>query len=120
MQSQKVFLQLYVAWTLLTEFNWLSVTHMKTLWYSIVFTQYFIIFSIIAMSACGFCFVRFCFAEVALPELLKEPHQPIFNFPKGSSGQKKPVHCSFQGKWFDIATMHAWIQLAIALADVLM
>ena len=24
-----------------------------------------------AISTCGFCFVRFCYAEVALPELLK-------------------------------------------------
>ena len=26
--------------------------------------------------------------------------QPVLNFPKGSFGQKKPVHYSFQGKWF--------------------
>ena len=83
--------------------------------------------------------------------------QPVLNFSKGSFGQKKPVLCSFQGKWFSswvvlaslwwstrssflflwytyvlmvtflilymiwhIATMHAWIQLAVALAHVLM
>ena len=50
------------------------------------------------------CFVRFCnemYAEVVLPDLLEEPHHPALNFPKGSFGQKKPVHCSsFQGKWF--------------------
>ena len=47
-------------------------------------------FLMLAMSACGL-FVHFyykMYAEVALPELLKEPHQlqPIVNFPKGSFG----------------------------------
>ena len=31
------------------------------------------------------------YAEVSLPEPLEEPHQPVFNFPKGSFGQKKPA-----------------------------
>ena len=62
-----------------TEFNCQCATHMKTLLYSIIFTQYFIIFSVLAMSACGYCFAYFCYAEVALPELLKELHQPILS-----------------------------------------
>ena len=107
------------------------------------------------------CFVHFCYkmyTEVALLELFEESHHPVFNFLKGSFSQKKPVHCSFQGKWFSslvvlaslwwstrcsflcsvvylcvygyilntlhdliyVATMHAWIQLAIAMAYVLM
>ena len=40
------------------------------------------------------------YSEVILSELPEEPHQPVLNFPKRSFGQKKPVHCSFQGKWF--------------------
>ena len=134
--------------------------------YSIIFMRYFIIVLTLAVSACGFCFAHYCYAEVVLPELLKEPHWPILKFPKRSFYQKKQMHCSFKGKWFsswmilaslwwstrcimkhkvqfsvlsvfcglpmclwlhfkyftwfDIVTMHAWIQLIIALAYVLM
>ena len=34
--------------------------------------------------------------RLILPKLLEES----LNFPKGSFGQKKPVHCSFLGNWF--------------------
>ena len=36
------------------------------------------------------CFVHFCYeyAEVSLPELLEEPHQPALNFPKGSLARR--------------------------------
>ena len=105
------------------------------------------------------CFILFIMLK--LPPYLncsKSPTmQPVLNFSKGSFDQKKPVLCSFQGKWFSswvvlaslwwstrcsflflwymyvlmvtflilymiwhIATMHAWIQLAVALAHVLM
>ena len=41
------------------------------------------------------------YAAIALPELPKEPHQSVkFSFHERSFGQKKPVHCNFQGKWF--------------------
>ena len=85
MQPQKVFYSHMYAWTMLTEFNCQSATYMEILLYSIIFTQYFIIFSMLAMSACSFCFAHFCYTEVALSELLKEPHQPILNFRKRSS-----------------------------------
>ena len=61
------------AWTLLTEFNCQSTTHIKMLLYSIIFMHYFILFN--ACRVCiRPCFIHFCYAEVALPELLKEPH----------------------------------------------
>ena len=88
------------AWTMLTEFNCQSATQVKN---AVVFYYIHAILHNL-FNACHvymwLLFCPFCCAEVALPELLKEPHQPILNFPKRSFGQKKPVHCSFQGKWF--------------------
>ena len=59
------------AWTLLTEFNCQSATHMENV---IVFYYY----SVLLLNVCHVCiwpcFVHFCYAEVALPELLEEPH----------------------------------------------
>ena len=84
------------AWTMLTEFNFQSSTHVKMPSYSIIFTQYFIQLPCLHVAL----FVRFyyeMYAEVSLPKLLEEPHQPVLHW---SFGQKKPVHCSFQGKWF--------------------
>ena len=43
------------------------------------------------------------YAAIVLPKLPEEPHQPVnFSFPERSFGQKKPVHCSLQGKWFNL------------------
>ena len=49
------------AWTMLTKFNCQSTTRVKN---AVIFTHYFI----------SLMFYPFSFAEVALPELLEEPH----------------------------------------------
>ena len=40
-------------------------------------------------------------ANLILPEIPPEPHQPLsYKFPKRAYGQKKVVYCSFQSQWF--------------------
>ena len=91
------------GWTMLTEFNCQSATCVKN---AVVFNYIHVIATSYACHVCmQHCFVHFCyemFAEVSLPEVLEKPHQSVLNFPKRSFGQKKSVHCSFQGKWFSI------------------
>ena len=61
------------AWTMLIEFNCQSATHVKN---AVVFHYIHTLFHTL-FNACHVCiwpcFIRFCFAEIALPELLKEP-----------------------------------------------
>ena len=86
---------------MLALFNCLSTTGVKkaiVLYYNVHVILYTLL---IACHVCiSPCFVHFCYAKVALPELLEEPHQPVFKFPKESFGQKKLVQYSFQGKWY--------------------
>ena len=89
------------AWAMLTEFHCQSSTHVKTPLYSIIFMHYFILLSALAISA--YSLVSFIFVMLKLPYLNYSKSlimQLVLNFPKGSFGQKKPVYCSFQGKWF--------------------
>ena len=71
------------AWTMLTEFNCQSATCMKD---AVVFYYIHTILHTLfnACHACMWpCFFHFCYkmyAEVALPELLENPHQPVLNF----------------------------------------
>ena len=63
--------------------------------------HYFILFLMLAMSAYGLVSSVFVMLKLPYQNYLKCLNmQPVLNFPKGSFGQKKPVHCSFQGKWF--------------------
>ena len=84
-----------------TLFNCLSTTGVKKailFYYNIHVILYTLL---ITCHICMWpCFVHFCYAKVALPELLEEPQQPVFNFPKKSFDQKKLVQYSFQGKWY--------------------
>ena len=70
------------TWTMLTLFNCLSTTEVKE---AIVFyyNVHVILYTpLIACHACMWpCFVHFCYAKVALPKLLKEPHQLVFQVP---------------------------------------
>ena len=82
----------------------LPVSHMCEKSHCILLYSHDITYSLNASHVCMLpCFVHFsyvAYADASLPELLKEPHQPVFNFPKRPFGQKKLVHCSLQGKWF--------------------
>ena len=71
------------AWTMLTEFNCQSAICMKNV---IVFYYIHTILHTL-FNACHVCMwsclFHLCFemyAEVALPELFEEPHQPVLNF----------------------------------------
>ena len=86
---------------MLTEFNSQSATRVKN---ATVFYYIHAILHTIALSACSIVlsvFIMKCMLKLPyLNYVLEEPHQPVLHFPKGSFGRKKPVHCSFQGKWF--------------------
>ena len=89
---------------MLTELNFHSATHVKMPLYSIIFMHYFILLIMLAMSAYGL--ISSIFIMLKLPYLNYSKSltmQPTLNFPKGSFGQKKPVHYSFQGKWFELS-----------------
>ena len=87
------------AWTMLTKFNCQSATHVKMLLYSIIFTHYFMLFLMLAMSAYGLVLSVFIKLKLPYQNYSKGlTMQPVLNFPKGSFGKKKPVHYSFQGK----------------------
>ena len=56
------------------------------------------------------CIVHFCYemyAEVSLPELLEEPHQPIFNFPKGSLARRNL--CIVASRASGLAAKWCWL-----------
>ena len=61
------------ALTMLTEFNCQSGTHVKN---AIVFYYIHTLFHTLTLvNVCIWpCFIRFCYVEVTLPELLEEPH----------------------------------------------
>ena len=87
------------AWTMLTEFNCQSATHVKN---AVLFYYSHPILCMHAMSACSTIlsiFVTKCMLNFSIwTTWIVSPA----NFPKRSFGQKKPVHCSFQGKWFSV------------------
>ena len=90
------------AWAMLTEFNCQpSTTCVKN---TIVFSYIHALFHMLlmlAISAYGLVSSVFVMLKLPYQNYLKcITMQPVLNFPKGSFGRKKPIHCSFQGKWF--------------------
>ena len=87
---------------MLTLFNCLSTTDVKkaiVFYYNVHVILYTLL---IACHVCMWpCFVHFCYAKVALPELLEGPHQPVLKFPKESFGQKNLCNTAFRAS--DIA-----------------
>ena len=130
------------AWTMLTKFNCQSAIHVKKCCYILLYSGIILYSFTFVMSAHGL--VSFVF-EVALPELLKEPHHAssfhrdliarrnLYTTATRASGlaanwlaiyigfimMKHKVQISIHFKyfiWLDIATIHAWMQLAVVLA----
>ena len=85
------------TWTMLTEFDCQSATCVKNavvFYYTHTLHPPFNAFHI---------YIWPCFVMLKLPYQNCSKGltlQPVLNLPKGSFGQKKPVHCSFQGKRF--------------------
>ena len=92
-----------IAWIMLTELNCQSATHVKMSLYSIIFMHYFILLIMLAMSAYGLISSISIMLKLPYLNYSKSLTMPTLNFPKGSFGQKKPVHCSFQGKWCELS-----------------